>query len=84
LVKSVVSFRKDLNAEKVPFIAGELGEFFAQGPGKRFPYSLIVNEQIHLLPSRAPLTAVVSAKGRAVKEFGLRYAEAWLRLSSNP
>jgi hypothetical protein len=57
---------------------------------------LIVTEQIHLLPSRAPLTAVVSAKGlgdkgdflhfnaAAVKEFGLRYAEAYLRLSSNP
>ena len=92
LIALVASFRADLNAPNVPFIAGELGYYnYAT-----HPMSETINQQINTLPQAVPNCAVVSAKDlvdkgdhlhfneASAKELGQRYCEAMIRLQGAP
>ena len=79
LAKLVAQFRTDLNAPKVPFVAGEI----------RIPQSY--NSQIDLIPTTIPNSAVVSIKGlngtnglhfdnAEQKELARRYLTEYLKL----
>ena len=82
-------FRKEFNNEDLPVIAGELNDFLAQRDD--MPYYKIVNNAL-----KQNATAFVSSKGltcndrndnthfdtKSLREFGLRYAEAYLKLNS--
>jgi hypothetical protein len=76
--------RSDLDAPRVPFIAGEIGYFHKQD---------YINPVIDKIPSVTPVTSVVSAKGlkdkgdkthfntASARELGKRYAKAFLRMT---
>lgn len=80
--------RKDLGAPDVPVVVGQLGEFFT-----RAPYVRTVNEQLAMLPASVAHTAFVPSFGLkhkgddvhfdtpSIKEFGRRYAHAYLMLA---
>lgn len=82
--------RAELNAPKVPFIVGQLGKFEGS-PWNEF--KLKVDQAHRELPQKVPNTAFVSAEGLSDKgdkthfnsasyrEFGKRYAEAYLKLA---
>ncbi len=82
----LATLRHDLNAEDVPVVVGELGEFFEP------PLAAVVNRQLATVPLHIPLTAFVSSarltdKGDKIhfnspsyREFGRRYALAYLSL----
>jgi hypothetical protein len=84
LEQLVQTFRRDLNAPEVPFVAGELGYF-------RERYQSI-NHQLRRLPKRVPRSAVASAEGLAHKgdethfdtssarKLGQRFAEKMAEL----
>lgn len=79
--------REDLRAPDVPVIVGQLGEF------NRAPFADVIKAQLASLPSTVPHCAFVSSAGLAhkgdqvhfdspsVREFGRRYAAAFLRLN---
>ncbi|MBV6432034.1 MAG: Carbohydrate acetyl esterase/feruloyl esterase [Bryobacteraceae bacterium] len=89
--KLMEALRKELNAPDVPIVVGELGEFFTA----RAPLAPKINEQLALLPLHFPRTAFVSSAGLkdkgdsthfdtpSVREFGRRYAHAFLMLDSS-
>ena len=90
LAQMVGDLRRELNAEHVPFIAGQLGEFLAKTTRDGSPsYWPMVNEQIAELPQRVERVAIVTSAGlnhkgdqvhfdsAALREFGRRYARAW-------
>lgn len=83
-------FRKDLKAESVPFIAGQMGQF------KERPWSddrKRVDQAHRSLPEKVKRTAFVSSDGlshkgdqvhfsaKSYKELGRRYAEAFFKLT---
>ncbi|WP_339735765.1 sialate O-acetylesterase [uncultured Gimesia sp.] len=82
----IVDLRTDLNEPDMPFVMGELGEFFMR------PGVSTVNEALHGIAKAVPGTAVASSKelkakgdqvhfnAAAEKEFGKRYAEQMLKL----
>lgn len=85
----IARMRAELNAPKVPFIVGQLGKFEGS-PWNEFKIKV---DQVHQdLPKKIPNTAFVSAEGLSDKgdkthfnsasyrEFGRRYAEAYLKL----
>ncbi len=88
----IVDLRKELVADEVPFVAGELGRFLRRGTDEKPNYWPVVNEQLHSLPKRVKHVAVVSSeelkhKGDVVhfdsaglREFGQRYAKAMQEL----
>ena len=90
LAKMIQDLRGDLDAPKLPFVAGRLGEFFLER--KDFPLGPKVDAALADLPKHVELTACASAKGLAPKsdrvhfnadalrEFGRRYAEEMIRL----
>jgi Carbohydrate esterase, sialic acid-specific acetylesterase len=79
--------REDLGAPNVPVIVGQLGEFY------RAPFADLIRDQLASLPTTVPHCAFVSSAGLAhkgdqvhfdspsVREFGRRYAAAFLRLT---
>jgi hypothetical protein len=81
----IAQLRKDLGAEDVPVVVGELERFFANG-GE-------INAVLAEVPQRVPHCAVVSSEGltdkgdrihfdsRSYREFGRRYAGAWAGLA---
>jgi hypothetical protein len=83
--KMIAQLRKDLGAEDVPVIVGELGRFFANN-GE-------INAVLAEVPQQVPHSAVVSSEGltdrgdqihfdsRSYREFGRRYAAAWAGLA---
>ncbi len=83
--KLIAQLRADLGAPDVPVIVGETGRFRADGSA--------INAALETLPSRVPRCAFVSSDGLAdkgdklhfdspaLREFGRRYARAWLELS---
>ena len=82
------SLRESLEAPEVPVVVGQLGEFFAA------PHAATVNEQLAGLPVTAARTGFVSSAGLvhkgdkvhfdtpSLREFGRRYALAFLMLDS--
>jgi hypothetical protein len=84
----VQTLREDLGAPDVPVVVGELGEYL------KSPYSKIVSEQLAIIPLSVPHTAFVSSAGLhpksdivhfdtpSLREFGRRYALAFLSLDS--
>ena len=88
LAPLIASFRADLGAPQVPFIAGEIGYFgYDKNPNKQ-----TINDQIDALPTAVPFCGVASAKdlvdkgdhlhfdNASQKELGKRYFEAFLKL----
>ena len=81
----------ELNAPTVPFIVGQLGRFTGSPWNE---YKTLVDQAHRTLPTKVPHTAFVSAEGLSDKgdkthfntasyrEFGQRYAEAYLKLVS--
>lgn len=82
----LAALRKDLGAEDVPVVVGQLGEFFEP------PLAAVVNEQLATIPLHIRRTAFVSSAGltdrgdrihfnsASYREFGRRYALAYLSL----
>jgi hypothetical protein len=82
--------REELDAETVPFIAGQMGRF-ADNPWDE--YKEQVNGAHEAIPSKVPHTAFVSSEGlqhkgdkihfdsSSYRELGRRYAEAYQRLT---
>jgi hypothetical protein len=82
--------RKELYAEDVPFIAGQMGQF-ADAPWNDFRRQVDAAHQ--KLPTKVPHTSFVSSEGlqhkgdkvhfdaASYRELGKRYAEAFLQLS---
>jgi hypothetical protein len=86
----VTRFRTELHAPDVPFICGQLGQF-ADSPWNEFKQQ--VDRAHRDLPAKIPHTAFVSSEGlthkgdkvhfnsTSYREFGRRYAEAYLKLT---
>ena len=86
------AFRKTLNFYDVPFLVGGLGDYLknCSGADERENY-VHVNEALRRFAEITPMTGFVSAEGllsnpdqlhfsaRALREFGLRYYEEFLR-----
>jgi hypothetical protein len=90
LKELIARFRAELNAPNVPFIVGQMGRF----PGAPWNENhLLVDRAQRELPGKIPYTAYVSAEGLkdkgdslhfdadSFREFGKRYAEAYLKLT---
>ena len=86
----MAAFRERLGLHDVPFLLGGLGDFLADCPrGERFKNYVYVNEALEHYAQKTPMTGFVSAKGLlanpdnlhfsavALREFGLRYYEAF-------
>ncbi len=83
------SIRKDLNAANVPVVVGQLGTFLVK---EKQPFADKVNEQLMNLPTDFKHTAFVPSAGlkhrgdqvhfdsEGLREFGRRYADAYLKL----
>ncbi|MCA9087214.1 MAG: sialate O-acetylesterase [Planctomycetaceae bacterium] len=91
LQELIARFRKELDAPEVPFIAGQLGQF-PESPWNE--YKKQVDAVHRQLPDQVSHTAFVSSEGlthkgdkvhfnaESYREFGRRYAAAWLKLVS--
>jgi hypothetical protein len=87
----VAGLRADLAAPGVPFVAGELGRFLGAREFRR--HFTVINGQLNALAEKIPRFAVVSSEGlahdgfdlhfdsRSLREFGVRYAREYTRLS---
>ena len=87
--KVIGSMREDLNAANVPVVVGQLGEFYTGA------FARTVDEQLAIIPLQVPKTAFVSSAGLKAKsdnvhfdspslrEFGRRYAHAFLMLEKS-
>ncbi len=85
--KMIAALRKDLGAENVPVIVGQLGEFVQ---AKDYSQLQRVNTELATLPLYVPHSGFVSSQGLkdkgdqvhfdspSLKELGRRYALAWL------
>jgi hypothetical protein len=89
----VARFRKALNAPDVPFLAGQLGQFSER------PWSDAkkkVDQALRELPEKIPNTAFIESDGlqhkgdqvhfdaASYREFGRRYAKAYLAMTEEP
>ena len=87
------ALRRRLNLYDVPFIVGGLGDFvYDFYPAERSKYIAQVNNTLQNLPNKYKMIGFASAKGLkpnpdnlhfcapALREFGLRYYEEFLRL----
>ncbi len=87
---ALTSLRKDLGAEHIPLLIGELGEFTVD----TLPYRQIVNDGLKRLAGELPNSAFVSAAGltgredrvhfdsKSLRTFGHRYFDAYRVLVS--
>jgi len=91
LAQLVTSFRTDLHAPNIPFIAGETGYY-------RYPlshFASVVNAQIDSLPTLVPLSGFASAKdlvdkgdhlhfdNASQKKLGQRYLDAFEQVQNS-
>ncbi len=88
--KMIAALRKDLGAELVPVVVGQLGEFVLE---KAYTQLGKVNADLALIPLHVPLSGFVSSRGlkdkgdqlhfdaASLREFGRRYALAWLAIA---
>ncbi len=87
------ALRKRLDLYDVPFIVGGLGNFvYDFYPAERHPYIDMVNNTLQSLPNKHKMIGFASAEGLksnpdnlhfsapALREFGLRYYEEFLKL----
>jgi len=84
----ISQLRKDLGAPDVPVIVGETGRFRPNGAA--------INAVLATIPQAVPRCAFVSSEGltdrgdhlhfnsASQREFGRRYAAAWLKLENGP
>ncbi len=91
----ITQLRADLGEPNVPVVVGQLGEFRSQGPEPRSPFAGLVDEQLAQIPLVVPYSAFVSSgrltanpdnlhfDARSQREFGRRYALAFLSLDAN-
>lgn len=90
--KFIAALRRELGAEQVPVIVGELGRFVYERPDFPNPYAMQVNEALATMPLHVPFCRFVASEGlghkgdvlhfdsKALREFGRRYALAWLSM----
>lgn len=81
------SLRKELGAERIPLLVGELGTYR--------PEYVRLNESLAQVPSKVPFCALVSSAGltsnpdnihfnaESLRAFGSRYAEAYFKLNAS-
>lgn len=94
LAGMIAALRRDLAAPALPVVVGELGEFLAaRGDASHWR---TINQALRELPTLVPHTACVASAGladqgdtlhfgaAALREFGQRYAQAYLRLQPAP
>ncbi len=93
-IRFMENLRADLNARDVPVVVGQLGEFYSPANGGKGVYADVVNEQLATLVVAAPHVGFASSSGLKAKsdqvhfdspslrEFGVRYALAWLALDA--
>jgi hypothetical protein len=92
LERLISDLRRDLDAPDVPFVLGQLGTFHE----KKAPGTAEMNGILLAFPKTHANTACAEATGltslgddthfdaASLREFGRRYAEAYLRLSGSP
>ncbi len=92
LEQLIADLRKDLDAPDVPFVLGQLGAFRAE----RVPGTTALNEVLMKFPETHARTACVESTDLTAKpdqthfdsaglrEFGRRYAAAYLKLAGQP
>ena len=93
VMKIFRALRERLNLHDVPFLIGGLGDFIYNFyPQERHPYIKMVNETLQKIGESNEMFGFVSAKGLgsnpdnihfsapALREFGLRYYEEFLKL----
>lgn len=90
--KFIAALRKELGAETVPVIVGELGRFVYENQSYSKPLALQVNEALATMPLHVPLCRFVPSEelghkgdvlhfdSKGLREFGRRYALAWLSM----
>lgn len=88
----ITELRRQLHAEDVPLVVGELGRFVPLYENGKYPYAPDVNAQIRKIAETVPRCAFVSSEGlgsrpdnlhfhsHALRELGLRYFEAYKTL----
>lgn len=93
LSRLIADLRSDLNAPRVPFIAGQLGEFLYTRTGNVSPGARTINNALARLPETVPLSGCALSRGlnhkgdalhfdaAAARELGRRYAAIYLRLT---
>lgn len=86
----IAALREELDASRIPFLAGELGRFL-QGH-ENYQYSTTVNRQLRDLVKTIPFYGCVSSAGltdkgdklhfdsASLREFGRRYAAQYLKI----
>jgi hypothetical protein len=91
----IAQLRTDLGEPAVPVVVGQLGEFLSEGATPRSPFASLVDEQLAAIPLLVPRSAFVSSNGltsnpdhlhfdaRSQREFGRRYALAFLSIDSS-
>ncbi len=89
-LQMIEDLRSDLGSPDLPFVAGNLGEFYVVRPEKRL--SNTVNAALTDLPNRVERTGCASAAGLdhkgdlvhfgadGLRQFGKRYAAEMLRI----
>ena len=95
VMKIFHALRERLGLYDVPFIVGGLGDFvYDFYPPERHEYITKVNNTLQNLPKKYPMIGFASAKGlkanpdnlhfcaEALREFGLRYYEEFLKLEN--
>lgn len=87
----LAALRKDLDAEDVPFVVGQLGDFVEAR--KESPFAVRVNEQLASLPAKYRNVGFAEARGlkdlgdqlhfntEAARELGRRYAAVYLKMA---
>ena len=90
LVEMIESLRRDLYAQQIPFISGELGRFLANT--ERFTFYDLVNRQLNELKETVPLYGCVSSErlsdsgdslhfnAQSLYSLGTRYAQEYVRI----
>jgi hypothetical protein len=94
LTALIARFRHDLQAPRVPFVVGQLGQFAGAGPWDDLTRR--VDGAQRAVVAHVPFTAFVSSDGltskpdnlhfdaRSLREFGQRYASALAGLTTRP
>jgi hypothetical protein len=94
LTALIARFRHDLQAPRVPFVVGQLGQFTGAGPWDEFARG--VDRAQRDVVARVPFTAFVSSDGltskpdnlhfdaRSLRELGQRYAVALAAVATRP